>query len=379
MALPGRARREMMAAMRETAFEIHRPAEAAGSGLIFLCDHASNALPEGYGTLGLGDAAFAGHIAYDIGAAEATRMLAAAYAAPAVLGRYSRLLIDLNRGADDPTLVMKLSDRHIVPGNANADAAEIEHRLAHYHRPYHAAIEAEIAALRATGIVPVLISMHSFTPAWKGKARPWQVGVLWDRDGRLAHPLMAALTKAGFTVGDNEPYTGALENDCLNAHGTRHGLPHVLIEMRQDLVATPDAARGFAHRLKPAIDEALAAMGPAEIRFTRPLTPAEGVSAMDDTTRTELEAAVFRRLVAHLQARTDVQNIDLMITGGFCRNCLGDWYREAAADKGIALEKDAARSLVYGMAPSEWKTRYQTEATAEQKVAFAASQKKTHS
>ena len=94
---------------------------------------------------------------------------------------------------------------------------------------------------------------------------------------------------------------------------------------------------------------------------------------MDD--RTELEAAVFRRLVAHLQQRTDVQNIDLMIAGGFCRNCLGDWYREAAAEKGIALDKDAARALVYGMAPAEWKRKYQKEASAEQKAAFAASQK----
>jgi len=99
---------------------------------------------------------------------------------------------------------------------------------------------------------------------------------------------------------------------------------------------------------------------------------------MDEATRTELEAAVFRRLVAHLRARTDVQNIDLMIVGGFCRNCLGDWYREAAAEKGIALEKDEARGIVYGMAPSEWKKRFQKEATPEQQAAFAASQK-THS
>ena len=95
----------------------------------------------------------------------------------------------------------------------------------------------------------------------------------------------------------------------------------------------------------------------------------------DDPTRTELEAAVFRRLVAHLRARKDVQNIDLMITGGFCRNCLGDWYREAAAEKGIALDKDEARGLVYGMPPAEWKDKYQKDATPEQLAAFAASQK----
>jgi hypothetical protein len=96
---------------------------------------------------------------------------------------------------------------------------------------------------------------------------------------------------------------------------------------------------------------------------------------MEDQTTQALEAAVFRRLVEHLRKRTDVQNIDMMITAGFCRNCLGDWYREAAAEKGIALEKDQARGLVYGMTPGEWKAKYQTEATPEQKAAFAASQK----
>jgi hypothetical protein len=99
---------------------------------------------------------------------------------------------------------------------------------------------------------------------------------------------------------------------------------------------------------------------------------------MDEKARTELEATVFRRLVAHLRTRTDVQNIDLMITGGFCRNCLGDWYREAAAEKGITLAKDEARAVVYGMPPDEWKKRYQTEVTPEKQAAFQASQK-THS
>jgi hypothetical protein len=99
---------------------------------------------------------------------------------------------------------------------------------------------------------------------------------------------------------------------------------------------------------------------------------------MDDRTKEALEAAVFRRLVAHLRQRTDVQNIDMMITAGFCRNCLGDWYREAAAEKGIALEKEEAREMVYGMPPAEWKAKHQKEATPEQKAAFAASQKHSH-
>jgi len=273
----------------------------APSPLLFVCDHASNALPQGYGDLGLAAGALQTHIAYDIGAAEVTRGLAGAYQAPAILARWSRLLIDLNRGPDDPTLVMKLSDGKIIPGNRNADAAEVASRLARFHAPYHAAIADEIAHARAASRVPILVSMHSFTPAWKDVRRPWDVGVLWDRDGRLAKPLMAALARAGFHVGDNEPYSGALENDCMYVHGTMNGLPHVLIEIRQDLIATRAQSEAFAVRLKPVLDEAIAAMGAPEIRFTRALPQKTGEKPMDEKTRTELEAAVFRRLVAHLR------------------------------------------------------------------------------
>jgi predicted N-formylglutamate amidohydrolase len=237
--------------------------------LLFVCDHASNALPKTYGTLGLDPHAFETHIASDIGAAQMTRVLARTFGAPAILARWSRLLIDLNRGADDPTLVMKLSDGRIIPGNRGADAAEVAHRLAQFHAPYHAAIADEIARAQKAGRAPAIVSMHSFTPAWKGVARPWEVGVLWDKDARLARPLMHALARAGFTVGDNEPYSGELENDCMYVHGTMNGLPHVLIEIRQDLIATHEEAETFALRLAPILDEALTAMGPPEIRFTR--------------------------------------------------------------------------------------------------------------
>jgi predicted N-formylglutamate amidohydrolase len=351
----------------------------AGAGpLLFICDHASNATPPSYGTLGLEEGAFATHIAYDIGAAEVTRVLAGAFSAPAILARWSRLLVDLNRGADDPTLVMQFSNGQIIPGNRSLAASEIAQRVAQFHVPYHRAVAAAIADARAEGFVPTIISMHSFTPVWKGFQRPWEVGVLWDRDARLAKPLLEALSRAGFAVGDNEPYSGELENDSLYAHGTMNGLPHVLIEIRQDLVATSEAAKAFALRLKPIIDQALTAMGPAAIRFTRPLAGPEGVPGMDERTRLQLEAAVFERLVAHLRAHPDVQNIDLMSVAGFCRNCLGDWYREAAAEKGITLEKDAARAIIYGMPPQEWKARYQKEATPEQLAAFERAQK-THS
>jgi predicted N-formylglutamate amidohydrolase len=242
--------------MTENAFEAIPGIK--NSPLLFLCDHASNALPPEAGSLGLEPGLFGTHIAYDIGAAAVTRALAAAYGAPALLGRWSRLLIDLNRGADDPTLVMKLSDGSIIPGNRNADASEVARRIAAYHAPYHAAIAEELDRI---GPDAVVIAMHSFTPSWKKVPRKWEVGILYDRDERLAAPLMARLAEAGFVVGDNEPYDGALEGDTLNVHGTRRGLPHALIEMRQDLIADSAAATGFAARLKPILDAALVDMG----------------------------------------------------------------------------------------------------------------------
>lgn len=235
--------------------------------MVLLCDHAANAVPERYGTLGLGPELLATHIAYDIGAAEVVRRLSEQFAAPAILGRWSRLLIDLNRGEDDPTLVMKLSDGAIIPGNREVGPEEAARRIREFHAPYHAAIAQEIARILASGQVPVMVSLHSFTPRWKGKKRKWEIGVLWDRDGRLAQPLMARLEAAGFVVGNNEPYSGALENDCLYRHGTVNGFPHALIEIRQDLIANETASRGMADKLHRIIDAALADMGPPQVQI----------------------------------------------------------------------------------------------------------------
>ena len=365
--------------MTEPAYEIFNG--EAPARILFLCDHASNAVPPELGTLGLPESAFAAHIATDIGAAAVTRDLAARFEAPAILARWSRLVIDLNRGADDPTVVMRLSDGHVVPGNRDLDRAQVEERIARYYAPYHDTIAGRIAAARADGLVPIILSIHSFTPIWRGKARPWHIGVLWDKDGRVARPLMERLAREdGIVVGNNEPYSGNLENDCLYRHGTMNGLPHVLIEIRQDLIADDVGVARWAARLEPIIKDALQCIGPPALHFTRPLPlgSASGGLSMDETTRTELEAAAFRRLVAHLRKRTDVQNIDMMNLAGFCRNCLGDWYREAASEKGIALEKDQAREIIYGMPPAEWKKRYQTEAGAEAQAQFAKAHK-THS
>ncbi len=239
-----------------TAFERLAPRDPK-SHLLLLCDHASAALPPDLGLLGLDPALSQTHIASDIGAAWVTRALAQKFAAAALLGVWSRLLIDLNRGEDDPTLVMKLSDGSIIPGNRDAGPDDVADRLREYYWPYHHAITAELDRI---GPLAAIVSIHSFTPVWKGEARPWEVGVLWDTDRRLAGPLMARLSQHAFLWGDNEPYSGALENDCLNRHGTKRGLPHVLIEIRQDLIATQAMAEDFAGRIYHTLAAALGDM-----------------------------------------------------------------------------------------------------------------------
>jgi predicted N-formylglutamate amidohydrolase len=229
-----------------------------GARILLICDHATNAVPEAIaGGLGLPDAEMGRHIAYDIGARGVALALAGRLGAPAVLTRFSRLVIDPNRGEDDPTLVMRLYDGTIVPGNRHVTAAEVERRLDAWHRPYHRAIEAAIARMAAAG-PPAIVSIHSYTPQLKGRPpRPWQVGVLWHHDGRIALPLMARLRAEGLCVGDNQPYSGQLEGDTLSRHGTGRGLPHVLIELRQDLIATEGDQRLWAARLAPILQEVI--------------------------------------------------------------------------------------------------------------------------
>lgn len=247
--------------MSETTFPAFEHISGApDAGVLFLCDHASNALPPEYGDLGLGPEQLRRHIAYDIGAARITRRWAARFGAPAALSTFSRLLIDPNRGADDPTLVMKMSDGAVVPGNVQADQREIAARLALYWRPYRERVRAQIEAMAATGRPPAIVSVHSFTPVWKGRARPWHIGVLWDADPRLPAPFIAALRRdPALVVGDNEPYDGALEGDVIDEMATRLGLANVLIEFRQDLVGSDLDADAWADRIEPALREALAA------------------------------------------------------------------------------------------------------------------------
>jgi predicted N-formylglutamate amidohydrolase len=226
---------------------------ALDAGALIICDHAANAIPPGYGTLGLPREALERHIAYDIGAADVTRALAAELGAPAVLSTFSRLVIDPNRGLDDPTLVMRLSDGAIVPSNAHADASEMARRSARFWAPYREAIAAMVEAMLATGEPPAIVSIHSFTGVLRGVGRPWKIGILWDRDGRIPKPLIEALLAepdlSAHEVGDNEPYDGALAGDTIDATATSRGLANALIELRQDLIAETKDALAWAARI----------------------------------------------------------------------------------------------------------------------------------
>ena len=223
------------------------------SGIVLLADHAMNRLPDGYDNLGLPEAAFARHIAYDIGIEGLTRALSRRLGVPAVLSRFSRLLIDPNRGEDDPTLIMKISDGAIIPGNHPITAAEWNHRIETYHRPYHQAVADTISTVAGrTGRAPLVLSLHSYTPAWKGMPRPWHAAVLWDNDPRAALPLIAMLEAAGdLVIGNNEPYDGALKGDTMYRHCMSRGIAHALIEVRQDLIADQAGIDHWAERLAP--------------------------------------------------------------------------------------------------------------------------------
>ena len=249
-----------------TPYEVIDAAETAEPvpGLVLVCDHATNIVPPGIAPLGIPEADMARHIAWDVGAAGVTRGLAGTLGAKAVLSRFSRLVIDPNRGEDDPTLVMKLYDGTIIEGNRSVDAAEVERRLETLYRPYHAQVE---AALDAAGPDPVLVSMHSYTPQLRGKSvRPWHIGLLWDRDDRLVVPLLDLLREEpDLFVGDNEPYSGQLAGDCMWMHGTQRGIPHVLVEIRNDLIEDAAGQAHWVELMTPILRAAIARMRSAAI------------------------------------------------------------------------------------------------------------------
>ncbi len=233
------------------------------SPVLLLCDHASRAIPKALGDLGLPEEQLCRHIAYDIGAAELTKRLAARFGATAILSGYSRLVIDPNRSLNDPTAVPVVSDDVVIPANRALDAHEERRRVEAIFVPYHDAIAAEVARRRERGQVPAIVSIHSFTPVMRGVARPWHVGVLWDNDPRIPIPLITRLRADGrWCVGDNEPYSGRTTlGGTVETHATPAGLPNVLIEVRQDLIAIPEGAAQWAKVLGDALDPILADPG----------------------------------------------------------------------------------------------------------------------
>lgn len=240
---------------RHEAYEI-LGATRPGPWLV-TCDHATNRVPEWLGgCLGIAPEDMARHIAYDVGARGLSIALGAALNSPVICSDFSRLVIDPNRGEDDPTLVMKLYDGTIIPANRHVDAAETERRLNSLYRPYHAAL-ARLAARQAD---TVIVAIHSFTPCLRGRPpRPWQVGVLYSHlDLRLSRRLIARLqAEPDLCVGDNQPYSGHLPGDAVDRHALQAGRHNTLIELRNDLIATSAAQAAWADRLAPILMAAL--------------------------------------------------------------------------------------------------------------------------
>ena len=242
-------------------FEL-RPGRA-DSPVAFVCDHASHALPARIGDLGISEAELCDHIGWDPGAAAVAALLAARFEAPAAFSGYSRLAIDCNRDPDDPTSILEESDGVPVPGNRGLDAAARAWRRDVLLEPYHAAIE---DMLDGCGALRAFVSVHSFTPRLAGgDPRPWHVGTFWNESEALARPFMAALAEPGILVGDNLPYSGRSRRGyTTRRHAEPRGIPHLGLEIRNDLIRDETGAALWARRIGDALEVALGLGGHAE-------------------------------------------------------------------------------------------------------------------
>ncbi|CCQ72786.1 N-formylglutamate amidohydrolase [Magnetospira sp. QH-2] len=239
-------------------FEVVNP--QGNASVLIVSDHNSNAIPASLNSLGLHSDDLTRHIAYDIGADGVVRGLARRLDAMAVMAGYSRLLIDNNRAPGDPTAIPQISDQTGIPGNQGLSEQDMIERAEVFFHPYHHAISNGVDHLwRAGGKPPALFSIHTFTPTMNGEDRYWHIGVLWNRDPRLAVPLIDALRlEDDLHVGDNEPYSGKLTAYTIDLHAGSAGLPNVAVEIRQDLVETPEGADAWADRLAKALGPILA-------------------------------------------------------------------------------------------------------------------------
>ena len=228
------------------------------SPFLLTCDHYGRLIPRVLGDLGLPESELVRHIAWDIGIAEVSRRLAVQLDAFLILQTYSRLVIDCNRSPEADSSIVTVSELTTIPGNQNLNPLERERRVEEIFTPYHDRIVAELDRRASSGLPTVLIAMHSFTPAFKGTARPWHVGVLYNRDRRFAGIVLDLLRAEGdLVVGDNEPYSVSDESDyTIPVHGERRGLPHVELEIRQDLIADADGQKAWADRLSRLLPQA---------------------------------------------------------------------------------------------------------------------------
>jgi predicted N-formylglutamate amidohydrolase len=242
--------------------------ESGSSPLLLVADHAGNIMPRSLGRLGIETAECEQHVAWDIGIAGLARILADALDATLMQQNYSRLVIDCNRPPEVATSIPEISELTPIPGNVGLSEAGRAARMREIFTPYHERIGAALDRRKQDGRATVLVALHSFTPVFKGVTRPWHVGVMYNRDPRFAREVLALLRKEpGLVVGDQEPYAVSDTSDyTIPVHGERRGLPHVLIEIRQDLIADKSGQRAWAlilARLLPRAYAAFAAEEPA--------------------------------------------------------------------------------------------------------------------
>jgi predicted N-formylglutamate amidohydrolase len=228
--------------------------------LLLVADHASPFFPAAMNQLGLADWVLERHVAWDIGSDQLTRFLADELDAPAVLAGFSRLIVDPNRQLTDPSAFVEVSDGIAIPGNLELSEEQKSLRVQSFFQPYHEAIANRLDQFQSRGIVPAFISVHTCTPVFDRIVRPWHIGIMWDRDPRIAIPLMENLGGMdGVCIGDNEPYSGRHPHDfTVDFHAEPAGLPHVGIEVRQDLVSDDEGAHKWAGILAGALRPVLA-------------------------------------------------------------------------------------------------------------------------
>lgn len=251
----------LLAADEPPPYELFNPRGTAS--ILLICDHASRRIPRRLNDLGLDERELSRHIACDIGAADVTRRMALQLNAPALLAGYSRLVIDCNRHLHDPTLMPAVSDGTAVAANAHITEGERQVRIGEIHERYHQAIHDRLERQAANNVSPALLSIHSCTPVMNGQFRPWHIGICWERDQRIARPVLAALRQlSDIVVGDNEPYALTGKDDySVPRHAMSRGLPHLQVEFRQDLIDTPAGVDRYSEILLEALRSVFADEG----------------------------------------------------------------------------------------------------------------------